>query len=371
MRAVKVKKDDHDNIYSIKPIVNTQCCISELDKSVNNTVITMANTACNKRGKVRRKRNNVKPMTRHCADHLKIFSTNAAGLIKGKLDSLKAEVLNTECNIITVQETHCRKKGKLTFPNFVTFEAIRTKQGGGTMISAHEDLKPKLISEYSDEFEILVVEVETVEKSVRIISGYGPQENLEEEKRLPFFVALEKEIEKAELAGKSIVIEMDANSKLGPKYIAKDPHEMTPNGLILSRVIDRHALCVANGLKKSVGTITRKRVTRYRTEESVIDIVLISHDMKQLLVSFKVDEDKKHVLTRITKGKHGVNVKESDHNVIQTEFKCRVNNAKKKHKNEIYNLKNKDNQKKFKQYTSQNNFLSSVFEGDDDLDKMT
>ena len=239
------------------------------------------------------------------------------------------------------------------------------------MISAHEDLNPKLISEYSDEFELLVVEVETVEKHVRIISGYGPQENLEEEKRLPFFVALEKEIEKAELAGKSIVIEMDANSKLGSKYIPKDPHEITPNGLILSRVIDRHALCVANGLMESVGTITRKRVTRYRTEESVIDIVLISHDMKQLLVSFKVDEDKKHVLTRITKGKHGVKVKESDHNVIQTEFNCRVNNATKKHKNEIYNLKNKDNQKKFKEYTSQNNFLSSVFEGDDDLDKMT
>ena len=62
---------------------------------------------------------------------------------------------------------------------------------------------------------MLVVEVETKKKDIRIMSGYGPQENWEEEKRLPFFVALETEIEKSELAGKSIVIELDANSKLG------------------------------------------------------------------------------------------------------------------------------------------------------------
>ena len=36
--------------------------------------------------------------------------------------------------------------------------------------------------------------LETKENSIRIISGYGPQENWEEEKRLPFFLALEIEI---------------------------------------------------------------------------------------------------------------------------------------------------------------------------------
>ena len=39
---------------------------------------------------------------------------------------------------------------------FVIFEAIRAKKGGGTAIAIHEDLKPKLIEEYSDEFELLV-----------------------------------------------------------------------------------------------------------------------------------------------------------------------------------------------------------------------
>ena len=57
-----------------------------------------------------------------------------------------------------------------------------------------------------------------------MISGYGPQENWEEGKRLPFFIELETEVEKAELAGTSVIIEIDANSKLGPEHIANDPH---------------------------------------------------------------------------------------------------------------------------------------------------
>ena len=163
--------------------------------------------------------------------HVKLFSTNGAGIMNGEVASLKAEVLSTQSNIITVQETHSRQKGKILMgKEFVTFKAIREKKGGGTMIAVHQDLNPKLIEEYSNDFELLVVEIDTKEENIRVISGYGPQENWEEERRLPFFIALEIEIEKATLAGKAVIIEMDANSKLGSKYIPEDPHGMTPNG---------------------------------------------------------------------------------------------------------------------------------------------
>ena len=79
--------------------------------------------------------------------HLKIFSTNAASVINGKRESLKSEVLCAKSNVITLQETHARKKGSIQIPNFIVFEAIRTKKGGGTLIAAHEDLNPKMISE--------------------------------------------------------------------------------------------------------------------------------------------------------------------------------------------------------------------------------
>ena len=128
---------------------------------------------------------------------------------------------------------------------------------------------------------------------MRVISGYGPQENWPEEKRMPLFIALETEIEKAALAGRSVLVEMDANAKLGNKYIKGDPHEMSPNGLILAKIVERQMLIVGNGLNICKGTISRKRVTKNSVEQSVIDIVLFSGDMLDSLVSLDVDEEKK------------------------------------------------------------------------------
>ena len=59
---------------------------------------------------------------------------------------------------------------------------------------------------------------------------------------------LEEEISNSKLNGKSLILELDANSKLGPKYIKDDPHGMSPNGVILSGIIERHGFVVANGL---------------------------------------------------------------------------------------------------------------------------
>ena len=350
MHVIKLTNGKQDNTF--KYSFNTNTNIDDNDNLDKSDKLTMAEKACKSSDyRIRRRGRNRRHVNKVHQSVLKIFSTNAAGLVNGKIDSLKSEVINTGANLVTVQETHFRKKGKLKLPDFISFEAIRTKKGGGTLIAAHVDLNPKLIVEYSDDFELLVVEIETKERTIRIISGYGPQENLEEDKRVPFFLALETEVEKAELQGKSIVIELDANSKLGHKYIPKDPHMISPNGVLLAGVIDRHALIVANGSDKSIGNITRKRTTKYRVEESVIDVVLLSHDMMKHFVSFHVDEDKKHVLTRVTNTKKGVKIKESDHNVLQTTFNLEVLEHIEKDKTEIYNLKNAENQKRFKEYT--------------------
>ena len=70
-------------------------------------------------------------------------------------------------------------------------------------------------------------------KEIRLISGYGPQETWNDEEKMPFFVALEEEIIKAQYNEKSIITAMDANSKLGMKYIENDPKPMSSNGKIL------------------------------------------------------------------------------------------------------------------------------------------
>ena len=131
---------------------------------------------------------------------------------------------------------------------------------------------------------------------------------------------------KARLEGKLIILELDANSKLGNKYIKDDPHSISPNGVILSGIFERHALIVANGLtQKCSGVITRKRSTVLRTEESVIDFVCISSDMNEPLVSIEIDKDKHHVLTCFTNTKNGPKRSESDHTSLITKFNLEWN----------------------------------------------
>ena len=301
-----------------------------------------------------------------------MFSTNAAGL-KFKLQSLKNEIKRVNASIFTVQETHFAKKGKVKIENYSIFEAIRSKHNGGTMIGIHNSLCPMLISDYNDDFELLVVEIKAGQKEVRIISGYGPQECWNESERLPFFLALEKEILKAELQGKSIIIEMDSNSKLGKDFIPEDPHNQTPNGKLLAEIVQKHGLVVTNGVEDKVtGAITRRRVTKDSVEESIIDHVMISADLVDDFESLVVDEERNHVLTKLSKTKAGVVKKESDHNALISKFNFKWNKRIKTKRIEMYNLKNFECQKKFKEITnSSESHLSEIFDNEEDLNKGT
>ena len=189
--------------------------------------------------------------------------------------------------------------------------------------------------------------MEANSENIRIITGCGPQENWDETRRMSFYIALEAEIVKAELAGKSVIIQMDSNSKLGNEYIPNDPHPMSPNGKILAAIIERHALIVANGSEHCSGLITRQRSTRNRIEQSCIDLLIFSSDLKKQFKSLEIDEQRRHVLTRVIQTKIGPITKESDHNVLIAEFQCKVNEADNKKKVEVYNLKNPECPKEF------------------------
>jgi hypothetical protein len=229
-----------------------------------------------------------------------------------------------------------------------------------------------LIKQYDDEFELLVVEIEIAKHQIRIISGYGPQENWAEADRLLFFIGLEEEINKAEMEGKSVIIEMDANSKLGCDVIKADPHTQTANGKLLFNIIKRHNLVVLNGLEdKCVGAITRRRVTKDNIEESIIDFVITSHDLVNKVDSIVIDEDRKHVLVKVTKNKRGIKKLESDHNVILTKLKIGWSKTAQKNRFETFNLKNMECQQIFKEATSNTDVLSDLFDNKKDLNSCT
>ena len=151
-----------------------------------------------------------------------MFSNNIGGA-NLKLDCLKAELKRTNSLIFNLPETHFQKKGKIQIDDFQIYESIRQKKHG-SVIGVHVSLQPVLVSEYSDIFEMIVVEIKA-SKEARVIAGYGPQENLPTVQRMPFFATLEEEIVSAKLANKSIIIKMDANSKLGKELIPNDPKD--------------------------------------------------------------------------------------------------------------------------------------------------
>ena len=137
----------------------------------------------------------------------------------------------------TLGQVYSRSRRQLNnnFNEFEIFEAIRSKQKGGTAIGAHKSLDPILIEEFSEKFELLVVEVSIGGKDVRVRTGYGPQENWKRE-----------EIVKGKSSEKLVYIQMDANSKLGPAMMKGDTHAQSDNGKILTAILKQNALFVVN-----------------------------------------------------------------------------------------------------------------------------
>ena len=309
-------------------------------------------------------------MTKENHTELIMYSNNCNG-VNNKVEALKVQIKHTKATIFNLQETHLSRKGKIQIENFQIYEAVRRKEHG-SMLGVHVSHKPVLISEYSDDFELIVVQVKLGTKQARIMSGFGPQENLDTDKRMPLFVTLEEEIVRATLANLSVIIQLDANSKLGKEYIQDDPHVQTPNGAALAGIIDRNALVLVKSLKEKVkGSITRRRVTEIGIEESIIDFVIISADLVNDIEEMVIDEKKEIALTVVKKSKGQIKVTTSDHNTILTKFCIDWTDNTMKETVEVFNMKNKECQEVFKNETSKSDKLSAVFDSDEDVNTQT
>ena len=299
---------------------------------------------------------------------LNILSTNARDM-KYKEEDLKNKINHLGSSIFAVQETHYTRKGKFKLKDFQIFESIRkNKDHGGSMLGIHVGLQPVLVSEYSEQFELIVVEIEIADLNIRVITGYGPQETWDENERVPFYTALEKEIVCAELEGRQVIIAIDANAKFGTKYIPNDPKEMSRNGKILADIIERHALFVVNGSPdKTTGLITREMSTVNGVEKSVIDFVIMSSSLVKHIKSMHIDDQRIHVLTKNQKTKSGTNISKSDHNIIETKMNLTWNSTDAEIL-EVYKYKDTESQKTFKDMTTNTKELSNIIELNKPLD---
>ena len=218
------------------------------------------------------------------------MGTNSAGL-KAKKDSFlnNIQVFNFP-SCITIQETKLRNCGNFKLNNYQVFEKRRTGLGGGLLTAIDQNLDPVLIQSANDDCEVLVVQCQVGSQNIRIINGYGPQEDEPLNKRLTFWQAMEQEVVSAKNANCMVLIEFDANAKLGYELIKDDPNQISENGRLLKDVIQRETLVLLNSSPLCQGVVTRHRVTKNSEEKSVIDFIITCEKLAAFLENMVIDD---------------------------------------------------------------------------------
>ena len=304
--------------------------------------------------------------------YFSLIGTNAAGL------NLKRESFYSLLNIlaptiITVQETKLSKPGLVKIPGYQVFERIRkNKKGGGLLTAADEDVNPVLISTgKEEENEIMTIQIDVGEHKIRVINAYGPQEDDSTEIILSFWQEIEAEVMNAKDDDCSIIIELDANAKLGKDIIKDDPNQMSKNGRIMLDIAERQNLHIANASDVCAGTITRERVAENHVEKSVIDYIVVCEKMMQFLTEMTIDEQRIHVLRHNVKRKNTLKVITSDHNILSGKFSIGFDRKPKQIRREFFNFKCEQSRKTFLEETSSNNKISSCFSDPQSFEKST
>ena len=206
---------------------------------------------------------------------------------------------------------------------------------------------------------------------IRIIVGYGPQENADTEKKKQFWNFVENEIFEAEVTNHGIIFQMDGNLHAGPGLVKEDPNPINKNGKLFLDFIGRNkSLIVLNGLESCKGVITRQRQLQNRTEQAVLDFFLINEKLRPFFQDMLIDEDREYGLFNTAQIKKNGKIIESDHNPLIATFNLTINKTKPV-REEMFNLRNKKCQEAFKNATENNSELASSFNNNLSFEKQT
>ena len=284
--------------------------------------------------------------------NLSLFGNNANGL-KAKKESLLNSMKNYDFpSCILIQETKLRTPGTFKIPGYQIFEKNRIGLGGGLLTAIDDNLSPVLISTGSIDSEILVTQILAGSQKIRIINGYGPQEQEVSEKISTFWQDVEKEIINAKDDECMILIQMDANAKLGPDIIPHDPHPISNNGKLLRDVLQRQNLFCLNSHHLCEGSVTRHRKTKVGDEKAVIDFVIVCERLAGFVKKIVIDEKRENILTKYS-SLTGVRQKtESDHNPMYAQFDIKYTRAQSYIRHEIFDFKNVESQNMFSHKTN-------------------
>lgn len=203
-----------------------------------------------------------------------------------------------------LSETQLKSNTGVHFENYTFFGKNReNKFGGGIGILVRNELKSISAPHYSErDIEILWLSIKrTNRKPLFIGVYYGKQESRTNKAEIEDEMDdLTEELKTLTCDGE-ILLAMDGNGKIGLLG-----EEKSRNGKMLREVFENCEMHVINESEKCCGKITRQ-VPNKPEQNSAIDFVVTSHEIKDQIEKMMIDEDGLHRLT---------GNKESDHNTI-------------------------------------------------------
>ena len=157
---------------------------------------------------------------------LKLYGINAAG-IKSKTESFNNVLTNLKPHIWMVQETKLKPHERINceaLNDYQVFYLYRhDSQGGGIALGITKKLESTFVTEGNDDTEVMVALVTVGKIPIRVIVGYGVQENAHKEKKEAFWDFIENEVVEAEAKNQGVIIQMDGNLHAGNNLVKNDP----------------------------------------------------------------------------------------------------------------------------------------------------
>ena len=172
-----------------------------------------------------------------------------------------------------------------------------------------------------------------------------------------FYERLEGEVKQALVDNCLVLIECDANAKLGPEVIKNDPHPQSENGSCLWSLVQRNNLVVVNSSSLCEGVITRHRTTKIGEEKSVLDYVIVCERLNTHVNKMVIDEGRCDVLTKYATKKGREKLVESDHNLLSCTFNIKHKSQITRERVEVFNYKDAVGQKRFFEETSKDTLV--------------
>ena len=311
--------------------------------------------------KIKKARRGTRKSSKNIVKSLRFLGVNVAGL-RPKLLTFKKVVEELKPSVFLLEETKYKDQGKFKLNDYIIFEKVReNRNGGGLALGCIKELKPVWVRDGGDAVEALSVEIFVSKLNIRCCVAYGVQENDTIENKDAFWNYMDEEVLEATNNKSGLLMHFDGNLWAGKDVVPNDPRPQNRNGKLFEQFLERNShLTVVNSLDLCEGLITRERNKNGKLEQSVLDFFVVCNLLLPYVKKMVIDEDRKFILTNYEQVQKGGKGADTDHMTEYMDLDLKVE-TEKPERRELWNFKNKEAQKVFKDETTNTSEFSECF----------